>query len=76
MSSRTITATVWVSLDDIITGDIESFDDLLAEGAGDPRLTNIGYRIVGHRVNSILVEVSGEPSAEGEDDLAGGGDDE
>jgi len=69
-----ITARVWVELDDIIDGDIERFDDLLAEGAGDPSLTDIGYKIVGHRVGSILVEVDGMLSEDDEDD--DGGNDE
>ena len=59
-------AQVWVELDDIIDGDIEHFDDLLAEAAGDPLLTDISYRIVGHRVGSILVEVRGLPSEDGD----------
>ena len=61
---RRITTRVWVSLDDIIDGDIERFDDLLAEGVGDPLLTDIDYRIVEHRQDAILLEVSGEPCAD------------
>jgi hypothetical protein len=63
-----ITARVWVELGDVIDGDIESFDDLLAEGAGDPLLTDIDYRIVGHRENALLLEVNGEPHEDGVDD--------
>ena len=67
-----ITRRVTVDLDGVINvGGLNPFLDLIAELAGDPRLGDLTYRVVGvdHRGahsgggSDIVIEVSGEASA-------------
>ena len=72
-----VAGVVAVSLSDVVDLDEEGFLDLLSEKlTGGPLLMDIGWSVVGHRKNTLHLEVKGDASAcfrhEGDAAEAGG----